>query len=636
MRVKNRTGVLQRYAPPGIALPPGVWVDKVPRKLALELLRQGIVEVEQEKGYTTPENSLWHDDEGFHLVWMAPFSLADGYATASESTIAALVSQGMELFLLPCWFIVRKGLQPHTLKLLERGLPDEVSPRVGLCMATPGQFSKLPTSYRIGLTMYEADQPLKVHPEWQRNCSQVDHLFVPSEYCKSVFGHFVDRPISVVPLATNKMYNIGLTHTRSVKPDGEFTFFMHGTLTNRKAPVEMLETFRRAFPRAQYPNVRIVFKTRMGIFGRGQGQLPTLDDSRITIYDGDWFAERLLHEFKNADAYVFPSKGEGWGMTPREAMCTGLPTIISDNTALKDLANDKYNWPIPTKGAEECVLGGNWRLPDWDYLIDVMRDMVGHPKQTAVKARRGTEWIFRTNGPAAVAARWSQVFETIDPAAIRRNDEPDAEVLTGSLAGLQDLHSPFLDLIDRTVPSNGIVWDLGVGSGLLHVTLAQRAYRVYGICPPGEAGALAGVIRTYTGTPQLIERALIHLGKFVSPFPWPSAIVCQGVLQQYFDGEIQVILRSLLRRYPGIPILASVPSLSYGGMYRKGARLMAMDTWRYILQEFEIPEMRYYGPKHSHLFFKIIGFEPNIRGTAVKRLGKVNGGVWTPTDPNRV
>jgi hypothetical protein len=505
-------------------------------------------------------------------------------------------------------------------------------------MATPGEFSKLITPYRIGLTMYEADEPLKLHPEWARNCQEIDHLVVPSNYCAEIFGEFVkNRPISVLPLATNEMYNVGLTYERQPREDGSFTFFSHGTLTNRKAPLEMLETFKKAFPRDKFPKVRMVFKTRLGIFGLGEKQLPKPNDDRITIYDADWFAGRLLQEFRTADAYVFPTKGEGWGMTPREAMKAGLPTIFSDNTALRDMADNRYNWPIPTKSTELCPLGGVWRQPDWDYLIDVMRSMVANPAAAIAKGRKGCEWMLHVNGAEAVSGLWKAALERVDPSDIRREVHPMSEVLSrSSFVSLYEEHSPFIKAITETVLRGSIVWDLGIGSGLVHAALVKEAYRVFGIAEPGKTARVIEAIRQTSGTPVTFEVPLIHLGKAPVPHPWPQALICQGVLQEYSHAEIQTILRGLILRYPGTPIIFSVPSINYPGAFSNESNLMSMDTWRYILNDFEISRASYYGPMRQHIFFIVVGMDPGTRGQGVsKRFGRIAEGVWRPATVSR-
>jgi len=504
-------------------------------------------------------------------------------------------------------------------------------------MATPGEFRKLMTDYRIGLTMYEADNPLQIHPEWRRDCAEVDRLFVPSNYCKEIFSHFVERAIDVVPLGINSMFYAD--RPKTPKPDGTFTFFMHGTLTSRKAPIEMMECFKRTFPADKYPRVRILFKTRLGIFGRGQDQIPSTGDSRITIIgQGDWSADKLRDTFRTVDAYVFPSKGEGYGMTPREAMVAGLPVILSDNTALSDVCDARYNWPVPTKSEEPSVLGGVWRIPDWDIVSDYMRSMVEDPGGTLQKAWQGALWCQSEHSPEIISQRWLNTVSGIDPAVKGRDAEPQLgiERLTErSLGDLTQEHAPFLDWIRESLPPGTSVLDLGVGTGLLSTALRRAGYRVTGCLGfPEEATATEERVKSFA-TGVEFKRFNLYDAATLNRVCEPAAIVCQGVLQQLSYTEIDLLIKRAIEIYK-VPVYISVPTLHYAGIYRKGAILKATDTWRYYLSAFAVDRWSRYGPAKAHLMMRVVGLDDHKRGSLIKRVGgNITDGVWRPTQPNR-
>lgn len=58
--------------------------------------------------------------------------------------------------------------------------------------------------------------------------------------------------------------------------------------------------------------------------------------------------------YKAANAFVLPSRGEGWGRPMVEAMSMGMPTVITDWGAPTDYANSSNAWPIPAAGLS-CV-----------------------------------------------------------------------------------------------------------------------------------------------------------------------------------------------------------------------------------------------------------------------------------------
>lgn len=341
------------------------------------------------------------------LYWLSPFSQGDGYATAAESMTYWLLQHGIKLSVHHSWFLVKEGLRPETLKVLEDPLRDPMF--YGVCMATPGEFAKLPTPYKIGFTMYESTDPLKVYPEWAHQCNDVNRLFVPSLYCKDVFSQFASVPIDVVPLAIHEDYCKPVL--RKVREDKPFTVVTFATMTGRKSPLEMVDVFQRAFPTER--DVRFVLKTRLKLLGSKHAGLPEFDDPRIVVYSDTWPLSKILRMLYSADCMMFLSKGEGFGMTPREAMATGLPTILADNTGMSGVCNASYNWPVPTRHMESSPLGGEWDVPDWDYAVEVLRDIYERRDQAYAKAFKGANWFIDNHGPSAAAQHFIKVMDRI-------------------------------------------------------------------------------------------------------------------------------------------------------------------------------------------------------------------------------
>ncbi len=374
----------------------------------------------------------FHGLDGFKappwLYWLSPFSQGDGYATAAESMAYELMRQGVKLSVHYSWFLVKEGLRPEILSELANPLAD--SCMVGVCMATPGEFEKLPTPIRVGFTMYESTNPLRVYPEWRHQCNNVDFLFVPSQYCKDVFSQFVNVPIKVVPLAINDKYCTPKLHKRRKT----FRVVTFATLTGRKSPIEMIDVFQRAFPKEQ--DVEFVLKTRLDLLGSKTPSLPEITDERIRIASATWPRDKIHKLLDASDCMLFLSKGEGFGMTPREAMATGLPVVLADNSGMSDVCNSKYNWPVPTSHLEASPLGGEWAVPDWDYAVDVLRDIYKHRKRAYDKAYRGAKWFNDKHGPDAAAGKFVETLyslgnlETVFSETLeRRNQLPDfAEV----------------------------------------------------------------------------------------------------------------------------------------------------------------------------------------------------------------
>ena len=622
MRVRNRTGVTQ-VAPRGSYLLPGVWLD-VPGEVSyVDAVWMSTMRMADLADIQDAENLLWKSQEGTHLYWLSPFSLGDGYATAAENLVHALKGQGCQIEIHQCWFLSKDGLQTETLEMLNEGAATTLH-RVGLCMATPGEFKKLPTPYRIGLTMYESDSPLVNLPEWKHDCGDVDLLVVPCEYCKDVFEQFVHVPVKVAPLAINPIY-----HTERLrKPKDTFTFVSFGTLSGRKSPLETLDAFKKAFPLDKYPNVRIEFKTRLGMFGWGQNQLPDIVDPRVSIITEDWYRDQMLDWLHAADAMVFASKGEGFGMPPREAIATGLPTILTDNTGMKPMCDPRYTFPIPVGKVEDSPLGGNWYVPDWDALIETMRWIYDHREEAAKKGWKASKWFALKHGPEVVGQHLLDIIEGVDPteSATRHNRIPAAPKQT------TEEHIEFFDWIETQVKPPGPVWVMGISEGLLYKELIHRGYIVVGVvAPEDEARARSKLLTQGIDTPQLLIR---RRGLLDAPvlrregYTMPLACISMGILQQLGNDEIVKAIQNQLSVTS--QVLFSVPSVYYPSFYQDHARLLRRNNWTDILRDLSY-SIEEYGLDNS--FFRFRVYKTILaRGIAQRRKGRVLQGVWHPNN----
>ena len=64
--------------------------------------------------------------------------------------------------------------------------------------------------------------------------------------------------------------------------------------------------------------------------------------------------QRMPELYAAADAFVLPTRGEGWGRPIAEAMAMGLPTIATNWSGHTLFANDTTSWPVPLAGLS-CI-----------------------------------------------------------------------------------------------------------------------------------------------------------------------------------------------------------------------------------------------------------------------------------------
>jgi glycosyltransferase involved in cell wall biosynthesis len=163
---------------------------------------------------------------------------------------------------------------------------------------------------------------------------KADHVWVPSRWGRGILvsnGVAAER-IDVVPEGVDaRLFHSHLrsSQDRSGQP---FRFLMVGKFEKRKAYSELLAAFKQAFGNS--PSVELVIKADYFMdLERGKTELPhllaSLGLSNVKLYWGNWPRERLFGLYNYCDAFVFPSRAEGWGMPLLEAAASGMPVIAT-------------------------------------------------------------------------------------------------------------------------------------------------------------------------------------------------------------------------------------------------------------------------------------------------------------------
>ena len=231
-----------------------------------------------------------------------------------------------------------------------------------------------PNEKVIFFTMFEAD---KIPERWVEFCNDADGLIVPTYWVKSVFEKSgVKKPIEVVPLGTDNFEIIKPEYSKNKK----FRFLHQNSFIrgDQKGWKLTLKAFINVF--GDDPNVELILKGRVHKNDNDMDSLPQQENIRYIVED----MER--HEFdalmKQVHCFVFPSRGEGFGLPPIEMMARGVPTILTNAHSMKAFA--EYGIPIRTTGemTPSYYVGrvwdsgiGSWVTPDIRDLEKAMRSV---------------------------------------------------------------------------------------------------------------------------------------------------------------------------------------------------------------------------------------------------------------------
>lgn len=241
------------------------------------------------------------------IYYMAPTKNVDGYGNSSVNIKRRIVKQGIHLNTI------------HT------------NQKVGLCYHLPNTLSLVHTPIKISYTMFESDQ----YPQfWEPWLKKADHVLVPTKFCADIMEKNFGVKPEIVPLGYDPDFFYFLD--RSDREEGhEFTFLHFDAFKWRKGWDLIFQAFNEEF--GEDEPVRLIFKTTLGITP------PLHQYPKITKIVGQLPQEEMYEVLKQADCFVFPSRGEGFGLTPLEAMATGLRAIIPNHTGMATYFDNRYN-----------------------------------------------------------------------------------------------------------------------------------------------------------------------------------------------------------------------------------------------------------------------------------------------------
>lgn len=123
---------------------------------------------------------------------------------------------------------------------------------------------------------------------------------------------------------------------RVVSREGQpFRFLAVGKFERRKAYPELLEAFAQAFgdDRAVELLIKADYLQDFERNGRIKQELSELVASfglgNVHLHWGNWAKDRMAGLYNYCDAFVFPSRAEGWGLPALEAIATGMPIVAT-------------------------------------------------------------------------------------------------------------------------------------------------------------------------------------------------------------------------------------------------------------------------------------------------------------------
>lgn len=215
--------------------------------------------------------------------------------------------------------------------------------KVALILHAPPTIARVEAPYRILYTMFEST---KIPDEFIPYLKEADKVLVPSTFCKTVFDK-AGIKTEVVPLGYEDDVFTYKERENKRKAKKTFNFLHYNAFNVRKGFLELFKAFTQEFEPDE--PVKLILKTTLH-----KAPLPITKSQypNIEIIRGKKSERELLQILHDSDAFVFPSRGEGFGLTPLEAMATGLPTIVPDAHGISEYFNARFMYEVEV--AETC------------------------------------------------------------------------------------------------------------------------------------------------------------------------------------------------------------------------------------------------------------------------------------------
>lgn len=335
-----------------------------------------------------------------------------GYADGNQGVLMALAQHQVPVQLVPAGLQsdTTKHLSPNVRTTLERmkGHRVNLAQSVFYQCGPADQFNLHKRGrYKIGRTAYETD---RIPDGWVEHCHAMDEVWIPSEFNRETFARsgVHESKLRVMPEGVNtSVYRpdvepLNIPHTR------RFNFLSVFEWIQRKGPDALLRAYLTEFKPDE--DVTLIVKVyalndpfadleaRLISFVEREMGL-TLDKTPpIILLNGFLPNADIPRLYAAADAFVLPSRGEGWGRPYMEAAASELPVIATRWSGHLDFLHDRNSYlidldgvvPAPPDLDVEYYAGHCWANPSVDHLRQLMRHVFSHPeeaRQRAVQAR---------------------------------------------------------------------------------------------------------------------------------------------------------------------------------------------------------------------------------------------------------
>lgn len=385
---------------------------------------------------------------------MAPFLSGGGYSSEAWSYITSIhshniknpkfrlsIEQHGDSLSLEFW----EGLSKETKNLANELHNTEcrMNETIVICHSEPGAwypplFQTLPCPphgyddalFVIGRTMFETDS---VNSEHVHRINRMDEVWVPTHFHVSTFvGSGVEpakvvkivQPVDVEFFDPGKYIPFDIASSanlvfgrKNMSFTEEFVFLSIFKWEYRKGWDLLLEAYLTEFCNSDGVALYLLTNPYHSDSNFGSKIVDFVEDSLMEEPVDGWAPVYVIDShiaqvdlpgiYRAADAFVLPSRGEGWGRPFVEAMAMSLPVIATNWSGPTEYLTSENSYPLPVDDMSEVTegpfKGHHWAEPSFDKLRVIMRHVMRNPDEARQKGAKARQDMIERFSPEVVA-----------------------------------------------------------------------------------------------------------------------------------------------------------------------------------------------------------------------------------------